>query len=82
MSSGAANPRSFQLSPDHVLQRAQPVALVVGIVALALCGVGALSSPQQFFQSYLIAYLFWFGIALGSMAILMIHHIAGCGAPI
>ena len=34
-------------------------------------------SPQQFFRSYLVAYLFWFGIGLGSMAILMIHHIAG-----
>src|SRR5262249_47263953 len=29
------------------------------------------------FRSYLIAFLFFFGIALGSMAILMIHHIAG-----
>jgi len=68
---------AVQLGPDHVLNRIQRVALVAGVVGLALCAVGGLLSPAQFFRSYLVAYLFWFGIGLGCMAILMIHHITG-----
>jgi hypothetical protein len=65
------------LRSDHALRRWQRVALAIGIVGLAACGAGAALSPTQFFRSYLVAFLFWFGIALGSLAILMIHHIAG-----
>jgi hypothetical protein len=67
----------FVLSPDHVLHRVQRRGLEVGVAALGLCAIGALVNPEQFFRSYLVAYLFWFGIGIGSLAILMIHHIAG-----
>src|SRR5437879_7471974 len=75
--SSATHPSTFILAPDHVLHRVQPLALFAGLGALSLCLLGAFVSPAQFFRSYLIAFLFWFGIALGSMAILMIHHITG-----
>jgi hypothetical protein len=74
--SGGASP-SYMLGPDHVLLRVQRTALIAGVVALTMCGLGAVFSPQQFFQSYLVAYLFWFGIAMGCLAILMIYHITG-----
>jgi hypothetical protein len=32
---------------------------------------------ELFFQSYLIAFLFWFGIAMGSLAILLVHQLSG-----
>lgn len=32
---------------------------------------------EQFFRSYLIAYLFWLGIALGCLPVLMLHHLVG-----
>ena len=32
---------------------------------------------QQFFHSYLIAYLFWLGIAAGCLPLLMLHHLVG-----
>ena len=32
---------------------------------------------DQFFRSYLIAYLFWFGIAMGCLPLLMLHHLVG-----
>ena len=32
---------------------------------------------EQLFHSYLIAYLFWLGIALGCLPILMLHHLVG-----
>src|ERR1044071_147535 len=32
---------------------------------------------EQFFRSYLIAYRFWFGMALGCLPLLMLHHLVG-----
>ena len=50
-------------------------AAIVGVVALAACIVGAFASPDQFFRSYLIGYLLWIGVALGSLALLMLQHL-------
>ena len=77
MSDAGATTAALLLPPDHVLHRVQRGALAAGLVALGLCAVGAVISPAQFLRSYLVAYLFWFGIALGCLAILMINHIAG-----
>ena len=32
---------------------------------------------MDFFRAYLIAYLFWIGITLGSLALLMMQHLTG-----
>lgn len=69
--------QSFTLPAGHVLFRWQRLALIIGIVALAISGAGAAASPTQFFRSYLFAYMFWFGLAMGCLAILMIYHITG-----
>jgi hypothetical protein len=71
------DPAHFRLPADHPLHRMGRRGLLFGGAALALAVVGALLDPQQFFRSYLIGWIFWAGIALGSMAILMIHHVAG-----
>ena len=55
----------------------QRLALVVGIAGLALCAVGFASDRAHFFRAYLLAYVFWIGIALGSLAISMLHHLSG-----
>jgi hypothetical protein len=57
--------------------RFQNASLAVGAVALALCAAGAYTSPTQFFRSYLLAFVFWVGVALGCSAILMLHHLVG-----
>ncbi len=57
--------------------RFQRRAGAAGILALAACAAGAAGSPDQFFRSYLFAYLFWIGIALGCFAIVMLHHLVG-----
>ena len=59
------------------LGRFQRGSLVVGLVALTLCFAGAFRSPVQFFRSYLLAFVFWVGVALGCSAILMLHHMVG-----
>jgi hypothetical protein len=64
-------------SPQPQLNRIQLGSLVVGVIGLGLCVVGWLISPTQFFQSYLFAYLFWIGLALGCLAIMMLQYLGG-----
>jgi hypothetical protein len=52
-------------------------ALAVGVIALALSILSAFFNPQQFFHSYLLAYLYWIGLPLGCLAIVMLHHLVG-----
>src|SRR5262245_61874559 len=58
-------------------QRLQHRALLVGLVAAGLCVVGYFVSPAQFFRSYLVADMFWLGVVLGCLAILMLHYLVG-----
>lgn len=55
-------------------------ALMVGVIALVAGAAGALissESREQFFKSYLLAYIFWIAIPLGCFAILMLQHMSG-----
>jgi hypothetical protein len=57
--------------------RLQRPAALVGLAGLALCAVGLLLDPRQFFRSYLVAYLFGLGITLGGLGIVLLHHLTG-----
>ena len=57
----------------------QKRALIVGIVFLVALVAGALFDRRQFFQAYLIGWTFWTGIAVGSIALLMLQHLTGGG---
>jgi hypothetical protein len=59
------------------LDQLQRRSLAVGVVALALCVGGAFLSLEQFFRSYLLAYLFWIGVAVGCSALVMLHSLTG-----
>jgi hypothetical protein len=59
------------------VNRMQRAALGAGAAALAACVVGAFFEARQFFISYLFAYLFWLGLALGCLCVAMIHHLTG-----
>ena len=52
-------------------------ALVIGVAALAVCAVGFVINRDQFFRAWLIGYMLWLGVALGSMGLMMIHHLSG-----
>ena len=71
--------RDFTISPPlgRALQRVQQRSLIVGGVALVICVIGALFSPDQFFRSYLFSYLFYLGMTLGSMALVMLQYLSG-----
>ena len=53
------------------------LAVGIGSLSLLLCLLGWFVNPRQFFLSYLFAELVWLGVALGSMAFLMIHYLTG-----
>src|SRR5829696_8731404 len=55
----------------------QRFAMLVGLAGIALCAVGFAANREHFFKSYLLAYVFWIGIALGSLALSMVHHLSG-----
>jgi hypothetical protein len=52
-------------------------SLWTGAGALVLCAVVASFEPASFFRAYLAAYLFYLGLALGSMVLLMAYHLTG-----
>ena len=57
----------------------QKRALIAGIVFLVVLLAGVVLDRKQFFQSYLIGWTFWTGIAVGSIALLMLQHLTGGG---
>lgn len=66
----------LQLTPPDT-RRVQTVSLVVGLAGLALAIVFGIGHPRGFFESYLLAFLFWLGLSLGSLVLLFIQHLAG-----
>jgi len=59
------------------LDRIQSRSLIAGAAVLSICVVAAVFDKSQFLRSYLVGYLFWLSIAVGSVALLMLHHLAG-----
>jgi len=64
------------MAPPGIV-RARNRALIVGVAGLALCAIGAVLSPDHFFRAYLMAYLFWLGASVGSLALLMVQFLSG-----
>jgi hypothetical protein len=60
-----------------VIRRWQRIGVSAGAVGLVLCAVGWLLSPDSFFRSYVWAYCYFVGIALGSMVLVMLQFLTG-----
>jgi len=50
---------------------------IVGVIGLALCVLGVFMNPAVFFQSYLFAFIYWSGFALGGLGVLLMGHTVG-----
>jgi hypothetical protein len=61
-------------APDSVA-RLQQRAFLVGGIALILALFGWRSSPDKFYQSYLMSYMLVLGFALGSLGLVMLQHL-------
>jgi hypothetical protein len=67
----------FDVSPElgRDLRRLFAPAVVVGLLLGGISVVGGFFSPGDFFRSYLMGYLFWWGLTLGSMAVVMMQYL-------
>lgn len=57
--------------------RIQRMAAAVGVIALVLCIIELFADKNQFFQSYLYAFIFWNGLTIGSVGVMLLHNVVG-----
>lgn len=50
-------------------------AIAVGVVGLVLSIIGAIFDLEGFFQSYLVAYLYWVGVTVGCFSLMMLMNL-------
>jgi hypothetical protein len=78
MSVGGHNDADLLAAPPaDVIGRLRSRTIVVGAIGLVLSAVGFATKGEMFWQSYLIAYYFWIGLTIGSMAVLMVQYLSG-----
>lgn len=63
--------------PVAEVDRARSRALIVGAVGLIGCAAAFVLARDHFYRAWLIAYLVFLSIALGSLALAMIQHLTG-----
>ncbi|MBU0676573.1 MAG: hypothetical protein KJ626_00520 [Verrucomicrobia bacterium] len=61
---------------QNAIYRIRKIALAAAVLGTAAALVGFFSAREDFYRTYLISFLFWWGISLGSLALIMIHHVA------
>ncbi len=66
-------------SPPDSLKAIRSKAWIVGSLGVGASAIGFLAQRQQFFQSYLVAWVFWISITLGCLAIMMLQHLTRGG---
>jgi len=59
------------------MERVQRSVLFVGLLALVISLAGLFMDPAHFWQSYLFAFIFWSGLALGCLGIFFLHNVVG-----
>jgi hypothetical protein len=64
-------------TPPRDLKRVSTLAISVGALFFALLIFGLLVDRAQFFHAYLVGFIFWIGITIGSLALLMLQHLTG-----
>src|SRR2546423_13574948 len=74
----AATPHLDLTAPEIVRKISQRSLLIGGAFAVVAV-ILAILRPQEFYRAYLLGFMCWLGVALGSMAILMIRHLTGGG---
>jgi hypothetical protein len=67
----------MDLSAPPITRVIQRRSLVIGAVFSVVAVVGAFLRSDEFFHAYLLGYMAWLGVTLGSMAILMLRHVTG-----
>jgi len=75
----AAPAKQLDLSPPPVVKTLAQRSLIVGVVFAIVAVILALKNAEEFYRAYLLGFMVLLGLALGSMAIIMIRHLTGGG---
>ena len=59
------------------INRFRPLALGVGGIALIIWAAGAYFNTEQALRSWLLGFIFWGGIGIGSLGVLMLQYLTG-----
>ncbi len=57
------------------VDRVQRTALLAGGAGVLACVLGFALDRDVFFRAWLVGWVFWLGIALGCLALMMLHHL-------
>ena len=71
--------KQLDLTPPPVVKTIAQRSLIVGVVFGIVAVILAFIRPDEFYRAYLLGFVCWLGVALGSMAIVMIRHLTGGG---
>jgi len=70
-----ANPENYQAPAE--IHRLRSLALGVGGIALVIMAAGAYFNTEQALRSWLLGFIFWGGISIGSLGLLMLQYLTG-----
>jgi hypothetical protein len=59
------------------IDRWQRRSLLVGAAGTLIAVLGFVTDREQFLRSYLFGYLYWLGMGIGCLAVLLLHHTVG-----
>src|SRR5262249_40350949 len=77
MTAAALRMSKADLMAPPVVGTIQTQSIFIGLAGAIASIAGAFLSSENFYSAYLVGYIFWLGLALRSMAILMLHHLVG-----
>lgn len=70
-----ANPENYHAPAD--INRLRTLALGIGGIALIIWAAGAYFNAEQALRSWLLGFIFWGGICIGSLGVLMLQYLTG-----
>ena len=65
------------LMAPPVAEKIQTQSIFIGLIGVVASIAGAFIAPESFYSAYLSGFMFWLGLSLGCMAILMLYHLVG-----
>ena len=68
-------PAAFEMPAS--VGRARQRAIVAAGLGVAAMIAGLVADQAQFYRSYLVAFIFWSGLGLGCLGLLMVQHLSG-----
>ncbi|MBZ5523490.1 MAG: hypothetical protein LAP21_14750 [Acidobacteriia bacterium] len=75
--SAAVTVTPAEFAPPASVATMRTRALIAGIVGLAASAFLANGHVEQFLRSWLVAFMFWLGMTIGPLALLMLQYVTG-----